>query len=90
LFDYDLSKLEREDLEFVAEMLFVFNHGNETGFEYNGIDFGIDYADYKTGKIWVYEDKEGGRNFYFDTPEDFFEVFLLDGQAFLERLNELS
>lgn len=87
MFDYDFSKLDREDLEFVADMMFVFSHCDVTAFEYNGIDFCVDYMD---GKIWVYEDKENGRDFYFDLPEDFFEVFLLDGEPFIKRLNEIA
>lgn len=87
MFNYDFSKMSREDLEFVAEMLVVFNHHDETGFEQCGIDFGVDYKD---DKIWVYEDKENGRNFYFTLPEDFFEVFLLDGKPFLDKLDEIA
>jgi hypothetical protein len=83
----DYNKLDSEDLQFVEEMKQIFAEGQETVFEYNNIDF---YVDYENGKIWISEDKEGGRNFYFDTPEDFFEVFLLDGQEFLDRLNELA
>ena len=83
----DLEKMSRIDLEFVAEMMFVFSHNDETHFEKDGIDFGIDYKD---NKIWVYEDKKDGRNFYFTLPEDFFEVFLLDGDPFLDKLNAIA
>ncbi len=83
----DLKKLDRDDLEFVAEMMFIFNHHDETGFEQCDIEFGVDYKD---DKIWVYEDKENGRNFYFKSAEDFFEVFLLDGKQFLDKLDEIA
>ncbi|MDE7167901.1 MAG: YheC/YheD family protein [Clostridia bacterium] len=83
----DLTKLDRDNLEFVEEYTQIFAACEEDLFEYNGIDFGIDYKD---GKIWVYEDKENGRNFLFNTPEDFFEVFLLDGEEFLQKLDEIA
>ena len=84
----DFEKMSRSDLEFVAEMMFVFYNGDETHFEKCGINFGIDYKD---NKIWVYEDKASGRNYYFSLPEDFFEVFLTDGkQPFLDKLNAIA
>lgn len=83
----DYSKLSVEDLEFVEEYKQIFEEGQEISFGYNGIVF---HVDYKGEKIWVYEEKKDGRDWYFDTPEDFFEVFLLDGEDFLKRLDELA
>lgn len=83
----DYSKLSVEDAEFVREMREVFLNGDETGFLYNGFEFDISY---QNNKIVIYEDKEGGRNWYFDTPDDFFDVFLSDGDVFLNKLDELA
>ena len=83
----DYSKLSVEDAEFVEEYRKIFAEGQEISFSYNGIVF---HVDYNAEKIWVHEDKEGGRNWYFDTPDDFFEAFLLDGNIFLNKLDELA
>lgn len=83
----DYSKLSVEDAEFVEEYRQIFAEGQEISFAYNGIVFHVDYKD---EKIWVYEYKEGGRNWYFDTLDDFFDVFLLDGDVFLNKLDELA
>lgn len=81
---YNLSK---SSFEIYQDFVNSFKNYDEQGFGYNGIEYLIDY---ENGKILIYEDKENGRKCVFDTPEDFFEHFMLDGKPIIERLEELT
>ena len=79
--------LSAESFEIYQDFMSFFASFNEQGFGYNGVEYCIDY---ENGKIMIYEDKKGGREWFFDTPEDFFEHFMLDGKPIIERLEELT
>ena len=79
--------LDEESFEIYQSFISIFASFTEQGFGYNGVDYGIDY---ENGKILIYEDKKDGREWLFDTPEDFFEHFMLDGKPIIEKLNDLT
>ena len=72
-----MIKLSKENSEYIAELRRIIAAHDETGFGYNGIDYGIDY---KGDKIWVYENADGGKDYYFENADDFFYHFMLDGK----------
>lgn len=82
-----MIKLSKENSEYIAELRRIISAHDETAFGYNGIDYGIDY---KGDKIWVYENSDGGKDYYFENADDFFYHFILDGKPFIERLNDLT
>lgn len=82
-----MVELRKENAEYIAELRQIIAAHDETGFGYNGIDYGIDYKD---GKIWVYENMDGGKDYYFENADDFFYHFMLDGKPFIERLDDLT
>ncbi len=82
-----MIKLSKENSEYIAELRRIIAAHDETGFGYNGIDYGIDY---KGDKIWVYENADGGKDYYFENADDFFYHFMLDGKPFIERLDDLT
>ena len=57
-----MIKLSKENSEYIAELRKIIAAHDETAFGYNGIDYGIDY---KGDKIWVYENADGGKDYYF-------------------------
>jgi hypothetical protein len=81
---YNLNEV---DFEIYQEFIQIFNNYDEQGFAYNGVEYGIDYED---GKILIYEDKEGGRTFRFNSADDFFNNFMLDGKPIIYRLSDLT
>lgn len=79
--------LNEKSLEIYQDFISAFKNFDEQGFGYNGVEYCIDY---KNGKICIYEDKENGLKWLFDTPEDFFENFILDGKPIIKLLEELT
>lgn len=81
---YNLSE---ESLEIYQDFIAIFKSYTIQMFGYNGVDYCIDY---EGRQILIYEDKENGQKWSFDTPEDFFENFILDGKPIIKRLEELT
>lgn len=81
---FDISKLDEEDLKFYNDFTYIFKVGDESGFIRDDVDYCVDYKD---GKIWVFEDKVGGQDYYFDSPDDFFDTFLAEDEDYLQKLN---
>lgn len=79
--------LNAKSFEIYQDFICSFNNFDEQGFGYKGVEYCIDY---ENGKICIYEDKENGQKWVFDTPEDFFECFILDGKPIIELLEELT
>ena len=75
-------KFDKEDLEEIIDFFIMFSRHDEFNFGYDDMYYGVDYT--TDGKIWVYEDIENGKSYYFNTPENFFDEFLLDGKPFIE------
>ncbi len=79
--------LNEKSFKIYQNFISIFEYYDEQGFGYNGVEYGIDY---ENGKICIYEDKEHGQKWYFESPDDFFKHFMLDGKPIIERLEELT
>ena len=80
--------LNKEDLEFIIDLLISFSRGTEIEFECLGKTYFV-----KTVKdgISVVEIKNSNATAQiFSLPEFFFEQFLIDGKPFIERLNDIT
>lgn len=83
----DLEKLDKDDLEFLVELLIAFSRGTEIEFECLGKEYFIETVD---GGISAQENKENAKEFIYSLPELFFEQFMIDGKPFIERLNDIT
>ncbi|MDE6441610.1 MAG: hypothetical protein K2L12_02530 [Clostridia bacterium] len=81
---YDLDK---EDLEFIIDLLISFSRGTEIEFECLGKEYFIETVD---GGICARENTENAKEYIYSIPEFFFEQFMIDGKPFIERLNDIT
>lgn len=85
----DISKynLDKQDLEFIIDLLISFSHGTEIQFECLGKKYFVNGSTYD---ITAQECIENAEKHTYHLPEDFFEQFIIDGKPFIERLNDIT
>lgn len=79
--------LDKDDLEFIIDLLIAFSHGTEIEFECLGKGYFVQGSTYD---ITVQESTENAEKHTYHLPEDFFEQFMIDGKPFIERLGDIT
>ena len=83
--EYDF--LCEQDKEVFDDFIIGFFHKSEMRFGYGDDVFGIDYVE---DKIWVWEDKEGGKDYYYDSTIEFLTTFYYNNKPFYETISLLT
>lgn len=81
------NSLCEQDKEIFNDFIIGFFHKSEMQFGYGDDMFGIDYLE---DKIWVWEDKEYGKNYYYDSITEFLTTFCYNNQPFFETIPLLT